>query len=220
MSNDELFEKLRQSIFEYNEDVAKSVVVEILNKNIEPTKIFDEFASIAKTLGEKYENGELFLPELMLIADVMKAASDVIMSEIEKRKLMAAERKFGKVVIATVAGDIHDIGKNIVAFLLKVNGFEVYDLGRDVPSLEVVKRANETKADIIALSALMTTSMPSQREVIEILKGISQKEKFLVLIGGAPVTKEWAEEIGADGWADSAVKGVNIAKELMLKGGA
>jgi corrinoid protein of di/trimethylamine methyltransferase len=214
-----LFGKLRKSIFEYNEETAKEAVIEILNQGIEPTKIFDEFASIAKILGDKFETGELFLPELMLIADVMKAASDVIMSEIERRKLMGAERKLGKVVIATVAGDIHDIGKNIVAFLLKVNGFEVHDLGRDVPSLEIVKRAAEIKANIIALSALMTTSMPSQREVIEILKGTSQREKYLVLIGGAPVTKEWAEEIGADGWADSAVRGVKIAQELISGGG-
>ena len=214
-----LFGKLRKSIFEYNEETAKEAVIEILNQGIEPTKIFDEFASIAKILGDKFETGELFLPELMLIADVMKAAADVIMSEIERRKLMSAERKLGKVVIATVAGDIHDIGKNIVAFLLKVNGFEVHDLGRDVPSLEIVKRAAEIKADIIALSALMTTSMPSQREVIEILKGTSQREKYLVLIGGAPVTKEWAEEIGADGWADSAVRGVKIAQELISGGG-
>jgi len=214
-----LFGKLRKSIFEYNEETAKEAVIEILNQGIEPTKIFDEFASIAKILGDKFETGELFLPELMLIADVMKAAADVIMSEIERRKLMGAERKLGKVVIATVAGDIHDIGKNIVAFLLKVNGFEVHDLGRDVPSLEIVKRAAEIKADIIALSALMTTSMPSQREVIEILKGTSQREKYLVLIGGAPVTKEWAEEIGADGWADSAVRGVKIAQELISGGG-
>jgi len=214
-----LFGKLRKSIFEYNEETAKEAVIEILNQGIEPTKIFDEFASIAKILGDKFETGELFLPELMLIADVMKAAADVIMSEIERRKLMSAERKLGKVVIATVAGDIHDIGKNIVAFLLKVNGFEVHDLGRDVPSLEIVKRAAEIKANIIALSALMTTSMPSQREVIEILKGTSQREKYLVLIGGAPVTKEWAEEIGADGWADSAVRGVKIAQELISGGG-
>ena len=214
-----LFGKLRKSIFEYNEETAKEAVIEILNQGIEPTKIFDEFASIAKILGDKFETGELFLPELMLIADVMKAAADVIMSEIERRKLMGAERKLGKVVIATVAGDIHDIGKNIVAFLLKVNGFEVHDLGRDVPSLEIVKRAAEIKANIIALSALMTTSMPSQREVIEILKGTSQREKYLVLIGGAPVTKEWAEEIGADGWADSAVRGVKIAQELISGGG-
>lgn len=219
MKSKELLEKLEQSIFKYDEEAAKTIIVKILNKGIKPTEIFDEFASIAKIMGEKFEQGELFLPDLMLTADAMQAASDALMSEIEKRKMMVQGRKLGTVVIATVLGDIHDIGKNIVAFLLKANGFEIHDLGRDVPSLEIVKRTSETKADIIALSALMTTSMPSQREVIELLKAFSQREKSIVLVGGAPTTQEWAEGIGADGWAGTASESVKVAQELIKKRG-
>jgi corrinoid protein of di/trimethylamine methyltransferase len=217
MKSKGLFEKLEQSIFRYDDEAARKTVIEILDEGVEPAAILDEFVSIAKIMGEKFERGELFLPELMLTADAMKVASDTLMSEIERRKMVKQARKLGTVVIATVSGDIHDIGKNIFAFLLKANGFEIHDLGRDVPSLEIVKRTSEIKPDILALSALMTTSMPSQKEVIELLKAFSLREKLIVLIGGAPTTQEWAEEIGADGWAGTAPEGVRVTQELMKK---
>jgi methanogenic corrinoid protein MtbC1 len=166
--------------------------------------------------GEKFENGEFFLPHLLLAADAMKAAIDVLtagMSDATREEL----GKEGIVVIATVEGDIHDIGKNIVALLLEVNGFQVHDLGRDVNSLDVIRRAMDVKADIIALSSLMTTSMPSQRDVIEMLEAMDIRDRFIVMIGGGSVTNEWAIEIGADRYSETAEGAVKLAKELLRK---
>jgi methylmalonyl-CoA mutase cobalamin-binding domain/chain len=123
------------------------------------------------------------------------------------------------VVIATVRGDIHDIGKNIVALLLRARGFEVYDLGVDVESMRIIEEALEYDADIIALSALMTTTLPSQREVLELLRELSVRDKFKVMVGGGATTPEWASKIGADGWAETAVEAVELAVKLVRGGG-
>jgi trimethylamine corrinoid protein len=123
--------------------------------------------------------------------------------------------KMGNVVIGTVSGDIHDIGKNIVALLLEVNGFDTHDLGKDVESMKFIERAGEVQADIMALSALMTTTKPTQKEVMDLLKEMDMHKKFLVMIGGAPTTSEWAEQIGADGWAETAEQGVKLAQKLI-----
>jgi methanogenic corrinoid protein MtbC1 len=168
------------------------------------------------SVGEKFEKGEYFLTDLMSAADAMRAASRVLGGAIRaesKGKMMSAG--IGKVVIGTVAGDIHDIGKNIVALLLEVNGFETVDLGKDVESMKFIERATEAEANIMALSALMTTTKPAQREVMDLVKEMGLRDKFLFMIGGAPTTSEWAEQIGADGWAETAEQGVKLAQELI-----
>jgi corrinoid protein of di/trimethylamine methyltransferase len=210
-----LLNKLKQSIIEGNDEAAKSVSKEITVEGIDPLEAINEAViPAARMAGEKFENGEFFLPHLLLAADAMKAAIDVLtagMSDATREEL----GKEGIVVIATVEGDIHDIGKNIVALLLEVNGFQVHDLGRDVNSLDVIRRAMDVKADIIALSSLMTTSMPSQRDVIEMLEAMDIRDRFIVMIGGGSVTNEWAIEIGADRYSETAEGAVKLAKELL-----
>ena len=209
--------KLKQAIIDGNDEAARSVSKEIIVEGIDPLQAVNEAViPAARMAGERFENGEFFLPHLLLAADAMKAAIDVLttgMSDATREEL----GKEGTVVIATVEGDIHDIGKNIVALLLEVNGFQVHDLGRDVNSLEVIRRAMDVKADIIALSSLMTTSMPSQRDVIEMLEAMDIRDRFIVMIGGGSVTNEWAIEIGADRYSETAEGAVKLAKEALRK---
>lgn len=171
----------------------------------------DLFPAI-KYVGEKFEKGEYFLPDLMSAADAMRAASRVLASKIREGEITVA--RMGKVVIGTVSGDIHDIGKNIVALLMEVNGFDTHDLGKDVESMKFIERATEVQANVIALSALMTTTKSTQKEVMELLNETGLRKKFLVMVGGAPTTSEWAEQIGADGWAETAEQGVKLAQKL------
>ncbi|MFX1362552.1 MAG: cobalamin-dependent protein [Promethearchaeota archaeon] len=144
---------------------------------------------------------------------VKKVMDELINPELEKRA--AKLESIGKVVIGTVEGDIHDIGKNIVASMLVTAGFEVYDIGKDIPSAEFVKKAREVDADIIGASALLSTTMPAQREIVELLRKEGLKDKIKVMVGGAPATEEWAKEIGADGYAENAIEAVNVAKKLL-----
>jgi corrinoid protein of di/trimethylamine methyltransferase len=212
-----LLNKLKQAIIDGNDEAAKSVSKEIAVEGIDPLEAINEAViPAARMAGEKFEKGEFFLPHLLLAADAMKAAIDVLtvgMSDAMREEL----GKEGTVVIATVEGDIHDIGKNIVALLLEVNGFQVHDLGRDVNSLDIIRRAVDVNADIIALSSLMTTSMPSQRDVIEMLEAMDIRDRFIVMIGGGSVTNEWAIEIGADRYSETAEGAVKLAKELLRK---
>ena len=219
MNGNDLIEKLKKSIIDCNEEEAKRIANEILAAGIDPVKAVNEGISpAAKVVGEKFEKGEYFLTHLMLAGEAMKAASEILMSKLsEEEKERVSAEKGGSVVLATVSGDIHDIGKNILGLLLSVNGFKVYDLGKDVDAMTIVQKAIETKADIIALSALMTTTMPAQKEVIDLLKAMNVRDKFVVLVGGGSTTKEWAEEIGADGWAETAEEAVSLAKRLMEK---
>ena len=219
MNGNNLIEKLKKSIIDCDEEEAKRIANEILAAGIDPVKAVNEGISpAAKVVGEKFEKGEYFLTHLMLAGEAMKAASEILMSKLsEKEKERVSAEKVGSVVLATVSGDIHDIGKNILGLLLSVNGFKVYDLGKDVDAMTIVQKAIEAKADIIALSALMTTTMPAQKEVIDLLKAMGVRDKFVVLVGGGSTTKEWAEEIGADGWAETAEEAVSLAKMLMEK---
>jgi methylmalonyl-CoA mutase cobalamin-binding domain/chain len=125
--------------------------------------------------------------------------------------------RHAKVIMASVKGDIHEIGKNIVITLLTANGYTIFDMGADVDSLEIVKTAEREKADVIGLSALMTTTMPGQKEVIEILKDLGLRDRFKVVIGGSPTSTEWAERIGADGWAKDASEAVRVVERLLKK---
>ena len=219
MNETDLIEKLKQSIINCDEEEAKKVAEEIVAAGIDPVKAVNEGISpAAKVVGEKFEKGDYFLTHLMLAGEAMKAASEILMSKLsEKEKERVSAERAGSVVLATVSGDIHDIGKNILGLLLSVNGFKVYDLGKDVDAMTIVQKAIETKADIIALSALMTTTMPAQKEVIDLLKAMGVRDKFVVLVGGGSTTREWAEEIGADGWAETAEEAVSLAKKLMEK---
>lgn len=217
MSLETLNERLKKFVISGQEDAAQKTASEILNAGMDPLEVIEKSLSSAmKLVGEKFEKGEYFLPDLMSAAAAMQAATRVLTAEMKvesKEKLKA--KKIGRIVVGTVSGDIHDIGKNILALLLEANGFDTYDLGKDVDSMKFIEKAAEVQADIIALSALMTTTKPAQKEVIEFLDEMGLGDKYIVMVGGAPTSKEWAEEIGADGWAETAEQGVRLAQTLM-----
>jgi corrinoid protein of di/trimethylamine methyltransferase len=165
------------------------------------------------TVGEAFGCGNAYLPELVMAGEAMKAAVSTLDPELKKR---GAQRKMlGKVVIATVEGDIHEIGKSLVATMLGSSGFEVFDLGVNAAPDKIIGKAIEVNADIIAMSALLTTTMVKQREVVEELEKEGLRKKFQVMVGGAPVTRDWVKTIGADGFSEDAIGAVNIAKQLV-----
>jgi len=217
LSFEELNERLKRFVISGQEDAAEKTASEILNAGLDPLEVIEESLSSAmKTVGRKFEEGEYFLPDLMSAAVAMQAATRVLTAGIKeesKEKLKA--KKIARLVVGTVSGDIHDIGKNILALLLEANGFDTYDLGKDVDSMKFIEKAAEVQADVIALSALMTTTKPAQKEVIEFLDEMGLGDKYIVMVGGAPTSKEWAEEIGADGWAETAEQGVKLAQTLV-----
>jgi corrinoid protein of di/trimethylamine methyltransferase len=155
----------------------------------------------------------MFLPELVMAGEAMKAAVAVLEPELAKR---GTERKMlGKVVLCTVEGDIHEIGKTLVGTMLSATGFQVFDMGVDVPIMKVVEKAREVNADIVAMSALLTTTMVHQKDVIEALEDTGLRDKVKVMVGGAPVTQEWVKQIGADGYSEDAIGAARVARQLL-----
>ena len=215
---EKLLEDLRKSVEEYEPEKAKQVAKEILNAQIDPLKVIDEvLVPTMSSIGDKFDKMEIFLPELVVAAEAMQAATSVLMEPLKKSTERPVTK--GKVVLGTVYGDVHDIGKNIVKIMLEVSGFEVFDLGNKVPSMQFIEKAIEVNADIIALSALMATTMGSQKEVLELLEALGKRDDYVVLIGGAPTTPAWQEEIGADGWAETAAGAAKIASKWMKEKG-
>ena len=214
MDQKEILENLSMAIIEGDEDKAKEYAKEVLISKMDPLKAVEQGLSKGMiTLGERFEKGDVFLPDLLIAADAFNIAIGVLKPAMEAQKKQVA--KLGTVLIGTVNGDVHGIGKNIVAIVLEAYGFEVVDIGVDNPSLKFIEAAEKVKADVIGLSSLMTTTMPAQKEVIDILKEMNLRKKYLVIIGGGPVTKEWADKIGADGYAESAFQAVGMIKELL-----
>lgn len=197
-------------------DIEKTLLLtrRALEQGLNPIKIIEDGLSNGiRKLGNMYENGEAFLPELVMGAEIMKRAVEIVKPELEKRK--EERKKLGKVMLATVEGDIHDIGKNLVALMLWINGFEIIDLGVDVPVREIVEKIKELKPDVLGLSALLTTTLLEQKRVIEELERTGLRKNVKIIVGGAPVTEEWAKKIGADGYAPDAVKAVGKVRELL-----
>lgn len=216
MTVEKLFEALKKSLGEYEPDKAEEIAQELLDAQVDPLKVIDEVLSpTMEEIGEKFDKMDIFLPELMGAAEAMQAATAILTKHIKSTAERPATK--GKVVIGTVHGDIHEIGKNIVKIMLEVSGFEVFDLGKDVPSMQFIEKAGEVKADVIALSALMTTTMVSQKEVIELLKALGKRDDYVIIVGGAPTTEAWQNEIGADGWAETAVQSGKLTAELLEK---
>jgi trimethylamine corrinoid protein len=170
------------------------------------------FVTGLQKVGELWEQGDYFLPELISSAEAMKAAMAVLEPELARKKIEA--RTGGKVVIGTVEGDIHDIGKNLVASMLQAGGFEVFDLGADVKLERFVEKAEAVGARIICLSALLTTTMTNQKRLIGLLRDRGLRDKYKVLVGGAPASRKWADEIGADGYAENAVAAVKLVRTI------
>ena len=190
-------------------DLARSA----LEEGIEPLKIVDEGLSTGiRIVGEKFGCGEMFLPDLMMAVEAMKAGMDILQPELDKRKIRKKSR--GTVMIGTVFGDIHDIGKSIVATMLEMNGYEVIDLGINISTETFVKKIRELNPDILGLSAMLATTMREQKEVIETVKKEGLRDRVKILVGGAPVSEQWAEEIGADGYGANAEMAVQLVKRL------
>lgn len=213
----ELLDRLQSAILNYDAEEAKNLTREIIKKKIDPFAVMNRtIANSAGLLGEKFESGEIFLPHLVLAGDIMSEVSTILESSMT---LKESKKLAGKIaVIGTVEGDIHSIGKNIVAMLMKANGFKVYDLGVDVKSDAFIKQAEANHADIIAMSCLMTTTMPYQREVIEELNNLNLRDKYKVMVGGGSISQEWADEIGADGFGKDAIEAVKVAKQILGTG--
>ena len=207
----ELLSKLSEQILACDAEGAKGAAQAILDAGLDPVEVLNTtVASTANEVGDKFESGEFYLPHLVLAGNAIEAASKVLQMGVPSGEL--AEKKV--VVIGTVEGDMHSLGKNIVAMMLRASGFEVHDLGVDVKSSTFIQRAKEVGADLIGLSCLMTTTLPYQREVIEDLASQGLRDRFKVVIGGGPVTEEWAEEIGADGYGRDVTEAVRVAKVL------
>lgn len=206
----ELYENILNGDFELTEDVSKMAIEEGLDSLL---TINEVLVPAIDLVGEKFGKKEYFLPDLMRSANAMKIALQILEEEIKKS---GVERKSsGKVVIGTVKGDIHEIGKSIVASLLSAKGFSVEDVGIDVDSNTFINKIVEIDADILAMSALLPITMPYQGKVIEELKAKKLRDKVKVMVGGSPVTQEHADNIGADGYADDAVGAVKLAERLM-----
>jgi 5-methyltetrahydrofolate--homocysteine methyltransferase len=202
---------LQKAIIEHDEEASKRLTKQALDKGAKPSEIIEQELNPALDIvGEKFEKQEYFLPHLVLCGDAAKAVVDVLKAHAPGVKTTTAT-----IVIGTVQGDIHDIGKNLVSSFLSSSGFEVYDLGIDVPPLTFIEKAQEVKADIIGISALMNQSMPVQEEIITLLKDMGLREKFKVMIGGSPISVEYAEMIGADAWGNDPSEAVEQAKRLV-----
>ena len=212
--SEELFKQMAQAVIDGDDDGATSLAQQSLEQGVDPLEAINKgFTAGMDVVGELYSTGEYFLPDLILGGEAMKAALAVL--EPALKASGQSRQVLGFVVLGTVKGDIHEIGKSLVGSMLSANGFEVYDLGIDIDSSEFVVKAREYNADIIALSALLTTTMLHQRDVIEHLAEAGLRERVKVMVGGSPVTQDWANKIGADGFAEDAAGAVVVAKKLM-----
>lgn len=214
MQKDEIMQAAVDSILEIDEDKAADALRNGKEAGISAVEMLqDGFSEGMHQLGDKFGAGEAFLPELIFASEVMKLAADAVDEELASGDV-TAEKK-GTLVIGTVEGDVHDIGKGICVSMLKASGIEVYDLGREVSASTFVEKAKEVNADIIASSALLTTTMPVQREIEELLEKEGLKGKIKTMVGGAPVTQEWANKIGATAYSEDAVECVETALRLL-----
>ncbi len=214
MDKEQILANLSEGIIEGDQDMVRENAQLALDGSMDPLLAVDEGLSRGMdVVGERFESGEAYLPDLLMATEAFNAAMEILQPEIEAQKKHRATK--GTVLVGTVKGDLHNIGKNIVRTVLETNGYTVVDMGVDNSALQFVEQAQKARADVIALSSLMTTTMPAQREVIEVLQEMGLREKFVVIVGGGPVTKEWAAEIGADGYGESAVQAVELLKGLL-----
>jgi trimethylamine corrinoid protein len=216
MNKEELLNSIKKAIIEGNKDNAEQLAQRAVSEKMDLNEIIEKgYIQGIQEVGTLWEEGEYFLPELIMSAECMKAAMQVLQPELEKAQIDV--RSAGTIVIGTVEGDIHDIGKNLVASILSANGFDVVDLGADVKLESFIEKAEEVKADLICLSALLTTTMTGQKKLIELLKEKGLSDRYKVMVGGAPVNQKWADDIGADGYSENALTAVGAAKKLLEK---
>jgi len=209
-----LYAEIKKAILDGDEEKTVALVKKALAEAKEPLEILDQgcIPGIEKA-GALFEAEEFFLPELITAGEATKAAMDLLLPELKKTE--GSWKSAGKFVIGTVEGDMHDIGKSIVASMLSAAGFEVTDLGIDVSTDRFIEEVKAAKPDFVGLSALLTSTMPKQKDVVDALKEAGLRDQVKVLVGGAPVSSDWAKKIGADGYAEDAIAAVRVAKESL-----
>jgi len=211
--SDDLYKKIMDSLIQCEPELTESLTRQGLEAGLEPMDLIENgLTKGMQTVGEMFQCGDAFLPDLIIAAEGMQRAMKVLEPELHARqqKLESA----GTVVLGTVQGDIHEIGKSLVGTMLSANGFTVHDLGTDVPTETFVAKIKETQANLLGLSSLLTTTMVVQKEVVEALVAAGIRQQVKVMVGGAPVTQAWAERIGADGYAEDATGAVDLARRL------
>jgi corrinoid protein of di/trimethylamine methyltransferase len=213
---DEKFSAMRQSIVDGAPDTASGLAQQAVSSGIAPIDAINEgFVLGMHDVGEQFARGQMYLPDMMASAEAMRAAMAVLDPELKK---LGTERPMaGVVVLGTTKGDIHEIGKILVGTLLTAHGFRVHDLGVDVAGEKFAAKAKELNADIVGVSALLTTTMRNQKSVIEAMELAGLRPQVKIMVGGAPVTRRWADEIGADGYAKDAMSAVDLARQLMAQ---
>ncbi|MBS7657460.1 MAG: corrinoid protein [Candidatus Bathyarchaeia archaeon] len=214
MDEEDIYTKIIDAIVSYDSEAVARHCREGMERGMEAIDIIQKgLAKGLSRVGELFEEEQLFLPDLIMAANAAKAGFKILGPEVSRKK--GSSVFIGRIVIGTVEGDVHDIGKDIVVAMLSGAGFEVHDLGVDVPTCKFIEKALEVDADIIASSALLGTTMVGQRKIENLLKDLGLKQRFKTLIGGAPVTEDWRKEIGADGYAENAIDAVRVAKKLV-----
>jgi corrinoid protein of di/trimethylamine methyltransferase len=214
MAEERLFGQMTQAVVDGLPDKARELAAEALRLGFDPLAAIDHgFKPGMDVVGEGFAKGELFIPDLMMSGEAMKAAIATLEPELMRRKQQ--RQVLGRVVIGTVQGDIHEIGKTLVATMLSANGFEVHDLGVDVSAQQFLDKVREVGADVLGLSALLTTTLLYQETVIHSLQEAGLRDQVKVIVGGVPAGPEWAEEIGADAYAENATEAVAVVKQLM-----
>jgi len=211
---EQILSDLREAVLYFDPDEVRRLAQEALDNGVDPVVALEEgLARPLREIGDRFGTGEAFITDLIAAAQAMEAGADVLNEEIARRG--ATSKKVGTFLIGTVEGDIHSIGKNIVATMLSTAGFEIIDLGADVPTETFVENVEKHRPDILGLSALMTTTMTNQREVIEALKAAGLRDDIKIIVGGAPVTEDWVKEIGADACGLDALNAVDASLRLM-----
>jgi len=206
-----MFEEIKQAIITGNEAQAVKLTQALLDRNTEPQKVLSQgLVAGMDVVGARFKAYEMWLPEVILAAKAMKAATALLKPYLEKS---GGSMKLGKIVIATVEGDVHDIGKNLVSMMLESAGFDMVDLGVNAKVSAIAEAAVKQGADLVGLSALLTTTMLAMKPAVKAIRGASSKVK--VMVGGSPITQEWAKEAGADGFAPDALRAINLAKGLL-----
>ncbi len=214
MDTAKLLAEMKTAVLEGEIEAGETLARRALDAGVDPLECIENgFVAGINEVGALYEAGDMFLPELVAAAEVMKEALAVLEPELLKSK--QSRDILGRVIIGSVAHDIHDIGKDIVASMLTASGFEVFNLGIDVSGETFINKVKELKPDLLGMSALLTTTMPEQKNVIDLLNKEGLRGSVRVIVGGAPVNRQWADEISADGFAENAVEAVKLAKALM-----
>ncbi|MBN2152007.1 MAG: B12-binding domain-containing protein [Candidatus Lokiarchaeota archaeon] len=213
MNKGRYFEEISDAIVNLEEGRAVELAERAITGDMDVLEVIEKgFGTAINKIGKLWETGEYFLPELMLGGTIVQRAMDVLLPRLKAQGKAAT---FGKVLVATIEGDIHSIGKNIVATMLSANGFEVVDLGVDVPVERIIAQAIEQDVDAIGVSALLTTTMPGQKALVEAMVTKGVRDKFKVFLGGAAVNAEWVKHCGADGYAENAIDAVKLIKEAL-----